>query len=156
MCYLRTSKMYGLYGNEMYCASKYSLILVFELCVSRSNAIRIGEKMKNILKEATEKFESKFCTNIPIKSEEMAPSTVKIAGQHLTSTHMFVTSWDIYVTDPYILWDPLTQYHMLFEERKLKCPLCSADGALSNVLKRSGKWLTGHSARSTKSELFSM
>ena len=100
--YMRISKIYGLDSNEMYCVSKYSLILFFQLCVNRSNAIRIGEKMKNVLKEATEKFESKFCTDIPIKSEDMASSIVKIAGQHLTSTHMFVT-WDIYVMYPYIL-----------------------------------------------------
>ena len=60
---MRISKICGLDSNEMYCV----LILVFELCVNRSNAIRIGEKMKNVLKEATEKFESKFCTDIPIK-----------------------------------------------------------------------------------------
>ena len=58
-----------------------------------------------MLKEATEKFESKFCTGTPIRSEEMGPSIMRILDQqHLPLTKSIVT-WDIYIMYSYILWD---------------------------------------------------
>ena len=88
--------------------------------------------MKSILKEATDNFESKLsCDDACTSLDKMLPTTVRISGQYLTSKQVAA---DKYITYPYTLWDPLTQYNTFFAKTVLNCPLCLADGASSNVL----------------------
>ena len=74
------------------------------------------------------------------------PVTITTHGKFLSPKYNEI-NWEMYITYPYLLWDPLSQYHSLFIENKLCCPLCHEDGALSNNLLRSGEWYNGRLTR---------
>ena len=102
--------------------------------------------MKKTLKEATEKFEANLCCDEHITAQQtLNPVTVTNHG-HFINDRNTVVRWEMYITYPFMLWDPLSQYKTLFIN-KLICPLCSDNKDLSNALFRSGEWYNGRLAR---------
>ena len=124
------------------------------IIVHEAEAVKIGTKMKNVLQEAIRNFESN-CDDTTAPKVDMTPAIVRIIGQRLASKDICLT-WDMYITYPYMLWDPLIHYKTFFSKNKLNCPLCSADGAFSNILRRSGKWFDGNSARLNPRVIFDL
>ena len=113
-----------------------------------SGSISVNSVMKSTLKEATDKFEVNLnsdeggTTNPPA----INPVTMTNHGQFLRDRGSKI-SWEMYITYPYLLWDPFSQYQPLFLTNKLNCPLCAEDGVVSTTLLRSGEWYNGRLTR---------
>jgi hypothetical protein len=107
-----------------------------------TKSISLTSVMKKTLKEATEKFEANLCCDEHITAQQtLNPVTVTNHG-HFINDRNTVVRWEMYITYPFMLWDPLSQYKTLFIN-KLICPLCSDNKDLSNALFRSGEWYNG-------------
>ena len=111
-----------------------------------TKSISLTSVMKKTLKEATEKFEANLCCDEHITAQQtLNPVTVTNHGHFINDRNTVVRS-EMYMTYPFMLWDPLSQYKTLFIN-KLICPLCSDNKDLSNALFRSGEWYNGRLAR---------
>jgi hypothetical protein len=103
--------------------------------------------MKKTLEEATDKYNLDLqCDEDTNINQAHMPVTITTHGQFLNPNYNKL-NWEIYMTYPYMLWDPLSQYPSLFMDNKLHCPLCHEDGVLSNNLLRSGEWYNGRLPR---------
>ena len=100
--------------------------------------------MKEILIQATKSSMQNEC------HENLTPTFFQ---QPLTSVD---TQWQPhihrYLTLPYTLWDPLSQFPTIFHHQ-LNCPLCLEEG-LANPLIVSNDWQTGMSQRQQPRILF--
>ena len=65
-----------------------------------------------------------------------------------------VLTWDMYVTFPFILWDPLSKSTV--QESRLYCPLCFDEGFPDNPLSRSREWCNGRLPRLNPRVLFDL
>ena len=76
-----------------------------------AEAIILSENMKKALETATKEFEAKLIllTEESVEKANINPVTVTY---HVPSNcgKTVDVSWDLYITYPFILWDPLTHY----------------------------------------------
>lgn len=85
--------------------------------------------MKKVLEAATDGFDKKLklVTDESEESVNISPITVTHHAPLLNDGTDNI-AWDSYITYPYILWDPLTQYKKIFKSSPIICPLCSKMG----------------------------
>ena len=132
-------------GYHLHCC-KSTTLNVFTNVLSMKITSKVTEK----LMEATRKFDERLNpTEVDVKNcaaENPEPVTTIHHGRFLRDINEAIT-WEMYISYPYILWDPLTHYKSLYANNKLMCLLCSEDGASLNVLFRTGEWYNGWLAR---------
>jgi hypothetical protein len=109
------------------------------LCAETPHAIILSNVMKSILERATRQFEKNLAEGMLV---DLGPFTLTHHG-HFFGDMAKDTTWDLYITYPYILWDPITQYQCIDKIHPFRCPLCSGDGCMPNPLFRSGEWFNG-------------
>jgi hypothetical protein len=109
------------------------------LCAETPHAIILSNVTKSILERATQQFEKKLAEGMLV---DLGPFTLTHHG-HFFGDMAKDTTWDLYITYPYILWDPITQYQCIDKIQPFCCPLCSDDGCMPNPLFHSGEWFNG-------------
>ena len=126
--------------------------LVVLLTLTPLQAITISDVFKQSLEEATKKFEKNILEE-GVSQSDLGPVTCTQHRQ-LVADRASDIRWEFYITYPYMLWDPLSQYKSRYQNSSPVCPLCSADGFSSNILFRSGKWYNGRIKRLNPRVLF--
>ena len=117
-----------------------------------SISVELNSAMKKTLKEATDKYNLNLqCDAGRNINQVHKPVTITTHG-HLINPNYNMT-WEMYMTYPYMLWDPLSQHPSLFIGQ-LYCPLCDEDGAPLNNLLRSGEWYNGRLPRLNPRAIF--
>ena len=108
--------------------------------------MNLSNAMKKTLETAIKDFEMK----LELENMEMSPVTITHHPSPLVCEGIDGSeTCQSYITYPYILWDPLTQYH-LFKLDPLFCPLCLMQIPIS----RTRKWFDGRMARLNPRVLF--
>ncbi len=79
------------------------------LCAETPHAIVLSNVMKSILERATKQFEKNLAEGMIV---DLGPFTVTYHG-HFFGDMAKDATWDSYITYPYILWDPITQYQCI-------------------------------------------
>lgn len=112
--------------------------MCFFLWTMQGAHCQLSEYMKKILTEATNSFMQNGCQESP---------TPTFVQQHLPSVN---TQWQPniqrYLALPYMLWDPLSQFPIVFLQRQLDCPL-GLEENVANPLTVSNNWRNGISER---------
>ena len=126
--------------------------LVVLLTLTPLQAITISDVFKQSLEEATKKFEKNILEE-GVSQLDLGPVTCTHHRQ-LVADRASDIRWEFYITYPYMLWDPLSQYKSRYQNSSPVCPLCSADGFSSNILFRYGKWYNGRIKRLNPRVLF--
>ena len=111
-------------------------------------AIILSDNMKKALETATDDFEAKCVKNVDVK-----PVTILYLAPLYCDKAVDFT-WDSYITYPFILWDPLTQYQSVYKSSPVICPLCFTNGLTQEALCRAGKWFNGKESRSNPRVVF--
>ena len=115
-----------------------------------SQAVNLSNAMKKTLETATKDFEAK----LELENMEMRPVTITHHPSPLVCEGIEGSeTCQSFIIYPYILWDPLTYYH-LFKSNPLFCPLCLTNGLLQTPISRTGKWFDSRMARLTPRVLF--
>lgn len=95
--------------------------------------IILSDEFKKVLLMATEKYEEQLIeTGIGV-----GPLTI-IHHQNINEAS---------ISYPYMLWDPLSQYKSLLQDKPITCPLCTKDGFPNCFLFRHGQWYNGRLQR---------
>ena len=119
-----------------------------------SMSIELNSAMKKTLENATDKYNSNILGNEGMNTNQAhLPVTITTHGQFFHPNYNEM-NWEMFMTYPYMLWDPLSQYPSLFTDNKLYCPLCHEDGALSNDLLRTREWYNGRLPRLNPGVIF--
>jgi hypothetical protein len=119
-------------------------------------AIILSDAMKKALESATNDFEAK----LKLLAEESG--TEKVDIRPITITHHAPLlsdgtvdfTWELYITYPFILWDPLTHYKDVYKSSPVICPLCLTNGLTQETLFRVGEWFNGRKKRSNPRIVF--
>ena len=120
-------------------------------------AIFLSDNMKKALEMATNEFEAKLIllNKESVENVNINPVTISYHAP-LYCDKMVGFTWDLYITYPFILWDPLTQYKNIFKSSAIICPLCLKNGLTQETLYRAGKWFNGKESRSNPRVVFGM
>ena len=112
-----------------------------------SQAIILNDNMKKALETTTDDFEAKLIQLVVDVNVKRVIKTY-LAPLYYDKTVDF--TWDLYITYPFILWDPLTQYQSVYKSNPIFCPLC----LMQQTLYRPGKWFYGKESRSDPRVVF--